>query len=240
MKRIISFSLGNIHQWTTSEKNRDVLIKYARKLDISGVEITLAFKEEVYSLKLSENNKTWLRSLDYVTIHAPFKMLAESENEEEIVRQLDIISEVYNDINARTVVIHPDHLPSLRILKKYNFHISTENVTPHIKIAIPDLRKILNKYPEIDLCLDVAHAYLWSKYETTKIIEAFKDRISQIHFSGIYKGIPHRSLQKVTKDFLFSIQPIKELDIPIVIEEDIAIKSFKFVKEEVEYIKKYF
>ncbi len=239
MERIFSFALGNMWQWEES-KNRDILIKYAKKLPISGVEITFATKKEVYLFKLSENSKSWLRSLDYVTIHAPFKLVAESENEEEIIRQLDIISKIYDNINAKNVIIHPDYLPKAEILKKYNFNISTENVTPDIGITIPGLRKILNKYSKIELCLDVSHAYLWSKYETSKLIKAFMDRITQIHFSGTYRRKPHQFFQKVTKDFLFSIQPIKKLNVPIVIEEDIKVKSLKFVKEEIKCIKEFF
>lgn len=100
MKRIFSFALGNIWSWTTS-KNRDDLIKYARKLDVSGVEITFAKKEEVYAFKLSKDNRSWLKQLDYVTIHAPFHLIRDSENEEEVIKQLSIISEVYKDINAK-------------------------------------------------------------------------------------------------------------------------------------------
>lgn len=239
MKRIFSFALGTLWRCAAS-KNINVLIKYAKKLDISGVEITLASKEELYSFKLSKNNKSWLTHLDYVSVHAPFKLVTESENKEEIIRQLNVISRVYNEINAQNVIIHPDELPAPGILKEYNFNISAENIPPRHHISIPKLREILNKYPKISLCLDVSHAYLYSKYETDKLIKTFGDEISQIHLSGTYKKKDHQSLQKVSKDFLFSIEPIKKLDVPIVIEEDIKVKNLKLVKEEIEYIKNIF
>ncbi len=239
MRKIISFALGTIWRWTNSE-NSDVLISYAKEFNISGVEITFASKEDLYSFKLSKDNKFWLKSLDYVAIHAPFQLVRESENKEEIIRQLDIISRLYDDISAKNVIIHPNDLPAPEILKKYNFNISTENLPPKSYITISDLGKILNKYPKMRLCLDVSHAYLWSKYETAKLIRAFRDKISQIHFSGTHKKKDHQSLRNVTKEFLFSIKFIKELNVPIVIEEDIHVKNLKFVKEEVEYIKNFF
>lgn len=235
MKRIISFALGNIWRWS---KNRDILINYAKKLGVSGIEITFASKEELYTFKLSKDNEAWLKSLDYVSIHAPFQLVKESENREEIITQLNIISRLYDDINAKNVIIHPDDLPKQNVLKKYGFNISTENLPPKSHINISDLRKILNTYSKMRLCLDVSHAYLWSKSETGKLTKTFKDKISQIHFSGTYKKKDHQSLRKVTKEFLFSIKPIKELNIPIVIEEDIYIKNFEFVKQEIKYIKK--
>jgi hypothetical protein len=239
MKRIFSFALGNVWSWTTS-KNRDNLIKYARKLDVSGVEITFASKEEVYAFKLSEENRAWLRQLDYVTIHAPFSLVRGSENEEEIIKQLNLISGVYNDINAKNVIIHSISLPSPEMLKEYNFNVSTENTELRGRVTIPDLKKILNQYPNIGLCLDVTHAYNWSKYETGNLVKAFKDRISQIHLSGTYKRKYHQSMRNVTKDFLLSIEPIKELNVPIVIEEDIKVKSQRYLKDEVAYIKSIF
>jgi len=239
MKRIFSFSLGNIWSWTPS-KNRNDLIKYARKLDVSGVEVTFAYKEEAYAFKLSENNRSWLRQLDYVTIHAPFRLVRRAKDEEEVIKQLDMISRIYDDINAKDVIIHPIDLPAPEILKRYDFNISTENLPPKCHIAIPDLRKILHKYSKMGLCLDAAHAYLWSKYETGKLIEDFADKISQIHFSGTYRNKDHQSLRNFTKNFLESIQPIKELDVPIVIEEDIKVRSLDNLVEEVEYVKSLF
>jgi len=239
MKRIFSFALGNVWSWTTS-KNRDDLIKYARKLDVSGVEITFASKEEVYAFKLSKDNKAWLRQLDYVTIHAPFYLVRESGNEKEMIKQLNLISEIYNDINAKNVIIHSISLPSPEMLKEYNFNVSTENTELRGRVTIPDLKKILNQYSNICLCLDVTHAYNWSKYETGNLVKAFKDRISQIHLSGTYKRKYHQSMRNVTKAFLLSIEPIKKLKVPIVIEEDIKVKSQKYLKEEVAYIKSIF
>lgn len=239
MKRIFSFALGNVWSWTTS-KNRDDLIKYARKLDVSGVEITFARKDEIYAFKLSKSNRDWLRQLDYVTIHAPFHLIRDSENEKETIKQLDTVSEIYADLNAKDVIIHPTDLPSPEILKKYGFNVSTENTELRVHVTIADLKKILNQHPNMRLCLDVTHAYNWSKYETDKLVKAFKDRISQIHLSGNYRKKYHQSMRKVTKDFLYSIEPIKKLNVPIVIEEDIKVKSLKYLKEEVEYVKSLF
>ena len=91
MPRIFSFALGNIWRWEKS-KNKDRLIKYVRNLDVSGIEITLSSKEELYSTKLSTRNTTWLKSLEYVTIHAPFELVKKSENRRELIKQLDVIA----------------------------------------------------------------------------------------------------------------------------------------------------
>ncbi len=239
MKKIISFALGNVWRWEKSQ-NRNDLITYARKLDVNGVEITFSSKEELYVFKLSKYNEKWLKNLDYVTIHAPFDLVRGSNDEDETIKQLRIIDKIYKKINAKNVIIHPENLPSPKILSQFNFNVSTENLAKKEKIAIPKLKKVFKKYPQIGLCLDVSHAYLWSKYETSKLIRAFKEKITQIHLSGTYRGRDHQSLRIVNKNFISSIEPIFKLSVPIIIEEDIKVKSVKFLHEEVDFIKNMF
>jgi len=240
MQRTISFALGNIHRWGKT-KNRNELIDYARKLDIDGVEITFDRKDTVYATKVSAENKKWLKTLKYVSIHAPFNLIKRSDNEQEVIKQLDIIERLYHEINAQNVIIHPQNLPSLEILKKYDFFVSTENLPIRHRIGLLDMKKIMKKYPKIGFCLDVNHAYKWNKNETEKYVRSFKNKITQVHLSGTYRHQEHKSLKVVTKDFMKSIEPvIKELNVPIVIEEDFRNKDINLVKEEIKYVREIF
>ncbi len=239
MPRIISFALGNIWRWEKS-KNRNDLIKYAKNLDIGGVELTFASKEELFAFKLSPSNEKFLKGLDYVTIHAPFDFMEQANNKEEIIRQLNIISDIYKKVNAKNVIMHPNDLPDSAMLNRFNFKVSTENLRKKRNVTISDFKKIFEKYPKIGFCVDVSHAYSWSKKETEKLVKAFSNRITQFHFSGAYRGKDHQPLKIVSKDFLSSIELLFKSKAPIVIEEDIKIKSEKFLKEEVNLIKKMF
>lgn len=238
MARNISFALGNIWRWEKS-KNRDDFIKYAKNLDIDGVELTFASIEELFAFELSKDNEKFLKSLNYVTIHALFNM-DEAGNEEETMKQLNAIAEIYKRINAKNVIIHPNCLPDRKLLDRFSFKVSTENLRKKRNITISDFKKIFEKYPKVGLCLDVAHAYSWSKQETEKLIKFFGDRITQFHFSGAYRGKDHQSLRVVSDDFLSSIDLLFKSKMPIVIEEDIKIKNEKLLKEEVNFIKKMF
>lgn len=240
MPRIISFALGNIWRWKKS-KNKNDFMRYAKNLGIDGVEITFSSKEELYAFELSLDNERFLRGLDYVTIHAPFYFIKKAGNERELIRQLEVIFKIYKQVGAKNVIMHPyDDLPERRILDRFNFKVSTENLRKKKNVTIADFKKIFEQYPKIGLCVDVSHAYSWSKQETEKLIKAFSDRITQFHFSGAYRGKDHQSLRIVSKDFLSSIEPLFKSKVPIVIEEDIKIKSEEFLKEEVSFIKKMF
>lgn len=235
MARIFSFALGNIWRW---RKNRADLIKYVRMLDISGVEITLATSQELLGFKLSSDDSKWLRGLEYVSIHAPFFDFGDIEDARLLKIYFDRLAELYKEVNAKNIVIHPDQLPPKDLLKKYDFKISTENLEAKRRNYISDLKKIFAQYPKMGLCLDVLHAYTFGENEAGGLIKEFKNRITQVHFSGTYRKKRHQSLKVVTSIFLRSIEPIKKLDVPIVIEEDMEVKSIKYLKDEVAYIKK--
>ncbi|MCK4667275.1 hypothetical protein KAU33_11025 [Candidatus Dependentiae bacterium] len=235
----LCFALGTIWNWTKS-KNRNALIDYAKNLKVDGIEITFATKEEVYAFDITNDNRNWLKSLKYVSIHAPFNLLRGSVDEKELIKQLDIIDDIYKDINAKNVVIHPTELPEPRILNKYKFKMSTENLPPVKIFTIVKLIDVFKKYPNMGFCLDVAHAYLWSKDKTKRLLKKFGNRLTQVHLSGTYRRRDHQSLRTVTSNFMKSIETVFALDVPIIIEETIKKKSMTLLHEEVKFIRDLF
>lgn len=242
MKRIFGFATGGILKSKISKNSseRDLILNYLKKSGISGIEFSFGRKKELYSFKLSEELKLLLKQFDYLSLHSPFRLITESKNKKEVIKQLDIIAKLYKKIGAKNVIIHPDNLSSSKILKSYNFNISTENLPKKYNITISDLKIIFKKYPKLGFCLDITHAFSFSKYETSRLIKEFGNKITQIHFSCHYKGKDHQSLKTATKEFLFSIQPIKKINVPIIIETGFEETSLKLIKEEIEYVKKFF
>ena len=58
--------------------------------------------------------------------------------------------------------------------------------------------------------------------------------------SARHKEKDHQFLNKADKQFLSSVDPIKKLNVPIVIEEEVKKINFNSIKKEIEYIKKFF
>lgn len=235
-QRLISFASGNLWRWSTSE-NIDEVIGYLKELDVDGVELTFATKEELYGLILSDSNSSWLASLDYVSIHAPFRLISASRTMDEVMTQMNIIANLYGEIKAQNVIIHPDELPPATALKEYAMKFSTENPPAGSYASPADLGRLLHEYQHLGLCVDVSHAYLRSADETGLLIDTFRDIITQIHLSGTCRGEDHQSLRGVTDSFLSSIEPIRTLSVPIVIEEDIEQQNFNYVKDEITFVR---
>ena len=232
--RKICFATGNFYTW---HKDRNRLIDYVKKLDVDGVELTMGHKEELYSFKLSRANAEWLKKR-HVSIHAPFRLVRNSEDEKEVEKQLRIIERLYKRLDAKNVIIHPDDLPRPAILKKFDMKISTENMPKKKGITIDHLKDILKRYRNLGLCVDVAHAYFWGKEETRRLVRTFDKKITEFHFSCTYKRKDHLSLKKATRDFAYSIQPVIEHPATLVIEENMKDMKMKQVHEEVDHIKK--
>lgn len=232
MERIFSFALGNLWTWDKNNEKNNIL-DYVRKLGVDNVELTAV---PIGSLKISEENRRWLKDLEYVSIHPFIKGAAGNDS---IVKQMDLIYSIYDSVNAKQLIIHPKELPSKEILKMYDMKVSTENMPPKFHIEDSKLNSLITEY-DLGLCLDVSHAYRFSGAETKKLAEMYESRISQIHFSGTYRNKNHQSLRIVTQRFLDSIEPIKKLNVPIVIEEDIKEQNLDEVKEEIKYIKNLF
>ena len=236
MQRIISFATGNLHRWG-NYGDKDHVLRYVKGLGMDGVEMTFASKDELSSYKLSKENEKWLRALPYVTIHYPWAGV-NREDMVELSGLLDKVAELYDRIGARNVIIHPRGLPGPEIMGKYQMRFSTENMKKGHNAPIPETKSILDKHPDMGYCIDVSHAYTISKEETGKLAEAFGDRVTQVHLSGTKWGRHHLSMREMSRDFMRSIRPALEMDVPIVIEEDIGKKSERYLKEEVGFIKK--
>jgi len=238
MSNLLGFSLGRLTETLNLSKNKRLFDQF-KKIGISGIELTFATKERLYSCKIDDNFKRNLRKFKYVSLHSPFDLVREAKDCKEVIEQLDVLAKMYTEIRARNIIIHPDNLPPPEILSKYNFKVSTENLKKKHGFGVFRLKKILREYPKIGLCLDTAHAYSWSKHETSELIRNFKNRITQVHLSARFRGKDHQSLRRVSKNFLFSIASIKGTFFPIIIEEDIKTVNFKDIKDELNYFKKF-
>lgn len=232
MSRIISFALGNIWSWENS-KNIASLLKYTKDLDINGIEITLSDKEELYSFNLSHENENFLEKLEYISIHAPFKLISNSEEQGLLRLHVYLLNNLSRKVKSKNMIIHPNEIP-FSLIKDYSFKVSSENMSNNTNY---DLDSIL-EHPEIGLCLDVSHAYKISKEETSKLIERHRERITQVHFSSFKNGKNHQSVIDADNGFYESIERLKELTCPIVIEEDIKEKNLDNIKREISFVRK--
>jgi len=230
MNKVLGFATGSIWRWMESD-NRNELLDYIRPLGVQAAELTIGSELDLFSLLLSDENVSWLRGLQHVSIHAP-DLHNSVGNPAGWIRQLNALENLTALINARIVVIHIEDLPPADILKTLSFPISIENTGPGKYSSPREIADVLNRYPNFRLCLDLAHAALVSEEETGILISQFRNRISHIHLSGVDGNTDHQSLIDASESFYRSIIPALSLDVPFLIEEDIPDKGTDQLKKE--------
>lgn len=239
--RLLSFATGNLYRF-----NRQLdVVKLIGGLGTDGIEFTYGrFFEEH---PITKSTERILFSKKEVSMHVHFRFLKKPEEIQKDAADFKKIVHDYKRIGAKRLVTHPTQALTkemLRMGKKNRIQFLTENL---MKRHGNDKRKsyerlgfedALNKHKHFGLCLDVSHAYSWSKKETQNIFEKWRDRIMEVHFSVTHYQSNHLGTLSASQNFLDSVKCLKDLDVPIVIEEDMKTKNPKFILSEINRVKK--
>jgi endonuclease IV len=211
------------------------VLELISKLDIEGVEYTYGrvFKER----EIKDSDLAFFNSLKHVSLHSPFSLSLKKIPQDEVNAGLNIILTDCKRVRAKQVVFHPGQVLPAEFFSRKEFVFLTENMHKKPQRDKNAFEAILNSHPDTELCLDVNHAYTWSKVECGEIVSKWRNRIAQVHFSNCYKRKRHLSFKKVSKEFLKSIEPIMDLNVPIIIEEEMQTSNLSEIKEEIKRIK---
>lgn len=229
--RQLCFATGNLYRLIGKKDIVDLI----SRLDIDGVEYT--YGRNISERLITEKDVSFLRSLDYVSIHSPFSLSLKKISPLEVQKCYEIISSNAKRIGAKNVVFHPGQVLPEKFFSNKNFNFLTENMHKKPLRNKIDFERVLNSNSNAMLCLDAMHAYTWSSEECTLIVNKWKKRIAQVHFSNCYRKNKHVSFEKVSSAFLKSIEPIFDLNVPIIIEEDMPYTKLSEIKAEVKRVK---
>jgi sugar phosphate isomerase/epimerase len=157
-----------------------------------------------------------LEPFGYVSVHAP---AAEAVGRwAEVVEQLDALPE-----RVETVVVHPDTVDAaaLALLRPLGRRLCFENMDCLKRDGrFPtELERVFESCPDAGFCLDVAHVLTHdpSLELASDLLDAFGDRLRQLHVSGIEPDATHRVT--TTRD-LARYRPVLERcrSVPLVLE----------------------
>ncbi len=227
---LVGLSTGTIYKWNS---NIDNLIKICKNdIKTSGLELMLADKKSLENIVLSDNSIKWLRNLKHLTLHSPPKIVSNSENQLDIENQLCMMQKIYDKINAKALVFHVTNLPDINLLNKFNFKFIIENTTRKGSVDLEEFTNKVKKY-KCDVCLDISHAYTWSNKESLKYWSRFEGKIFQIHLSSSHGTHQHLPFTESDDDFISSIEFIRKINVPIIIESDYNNKNVKFLIKDI-------
>jgi len=239
--KLLSCATGNFYKFL----DKISVVEFINSLGVDGIEYTYGrHYEERPITKLDE---TILLTKKDVSMHVPFGFLKKQANLERDTSNFKKMLFDYQRIGAKRLVMHPTQIPPQELLllgKRKGTQYITENLRKrhgndkHEGHERFGFETVLNEHKDFGLCLDTAHAYSWAKNETNDIIDKWSDRIMQIHFSVTHYQTNHLGTTNASKRFLESMKCLKQLDVPIVIEEDMNTINQKIVLKEINAIKK--
>ena len=237
MKRLICISNGSF--WNPYLKEDvDKNIKISSKLDVDGFEFLLGDVMDLLTFKFKKNSVKILKSFEFNTVHAPFHLDGEHfflSNNKRSRRIMKKLYEIYDQINAVNLNIHPQQIKSLKILDTKNYQHSIENMEMHQELKIKDYNKFLKK--GFKLVLDTTHAS--EAGELDKLFKTFRKKIVYTHLSANYFNHLHLPLHALKEEYLEPLNIIKKEDFPIVLENQTGARSLDEYKKEINFLRKW-
>jgi len=237
MQNLISISTGFLYKIT---KDRNKMIEIIRGFSPDGVEVSFACPDRLLNFKISDSNLRYLKSLKYVSIHAPWINISYGDNQKS-QDVLGSIKKLYSLIGAKNVVFHQEDIENIRCIANLNLVVSIENMGWNQKPnTIVETEKFLNKNKSIKFVFDFAHALTVSYDDIPLYLDKFKDRLIAIHISYKDRELKdHWFLHKHDSPKMRELlNEVKRFDVPLVLEGVASNENeIPLIKKEIKYLK---
>jgi hypothetical protein len=227
-ERIIGFSTGAIAKGDF-RRALDALTKTPAR----GVELSALRQEELPALAGALKDLD-LHQFEYVSVHAPTRF--DELKEDDAVRLLQ--SAVSRGF---PVVVHPDAIHSMDLWRSFGSLLLIENMDKRKPIgrSAAELKESFAALPEAGLCFDVAHARQVdpSMIESQQILRDFKDRIREVHASGVTTRSVHGAISRAAGSAYGSVAHLIPENVPIILESPV---EEAMIAEEIDFARNTF
>jgi hypothetical protein len=165
----------------------------ARSFSSANVELSALSCRDLPALAAylgSKQGRLDVASFGHVSLHGPAKHLPSSW--ENLVGQLSALP--VEGIDG--IVLHPDTVTNFTELEPVADRLVFENMDcrkTDCRTA-QEMARVFDALPDARFCLDVAHVWTIDRSlaEGDRLLDAFEDRLAQVHLSGIDPGGQHR------------------------------------------------
>ena len=215
-------------------------IHFLEKYPIDGVELLFATPEQLSSFELDEKALSFLKRLEFVSIHMPFESIIYAENQEtrQVLTKAVILAK---QVNAQYLVFHPNTVKEFNSIKSTSVQSCIENVNKKEAgyKTVEEIKTILEKHSFLGFVLDIAHA-LGNNINPADFLE-FKPKLKAIHASGqwIKKGNlkEHGFLIEGTSEQLDKVKEVLKMKLPKIIEADFYPAKVPLIEKEINLLK---
>jgi len=159
-----------------------------------------------------------LSAYTYISVHAPSKF--EKEREPEIVSLLSAVAS-----RGWRIVLHPDAIRDAALWNAFGHLLLIENMDKRNNCGrtARELSEIFAKVPQAGLCFDIGHCRQVdpTMNEAYLILQAFGDRLQQLHVSEVNSRSTHDPLSNAAIDAFKAVASLIPENIPVILESPV-------------------
>ena len=227
---IIGFSTGCLY------KNHDYLspefFDIFRRVGANAIELTVADMDQAPKLLMLEQQD--FVGFRYISIHAPVFDRFDTNSIIKFRETLDIFEKFCAKVKVNSIVFHPDLIGEWAIFENYTFPVLIENMDWKSEIGkyVESMQEIFEK-ADAPMVLDLNNCFTNdpTMHLAHEMIDAFRERIMEIHLSGFEKS--HDPLFQTKQTNI--MEAIFDQNLPIIIESE--CDTVEDAKKEFEYVK---
>lgn len=211
-ERIIGFSTGAIAKGDFRRA-----LSVLKNSHVLAIELSALREHELPELSRALPDMD-LTGFEYVSVHAPTNFA--NLQEPDVVRLLEPAA-----TRRFPIVVHPDtiHLPDL--WKPFGPLLLVENMDKRKPIGrtTSELSAIFDRLPQARLCFDVAHARQVdpSMIESAQILKAFRERLQEVHASGVTTRSVHGLISAAASSAYRSVAHLVPETVPVILESPV-------------------
>ena len=236
----VCISTGSFHQHFEGHDYHSRLKKCMNLKGIEGVELLFDVAEHLLHFELTKEEIDFLKGLKFNTIHAPFfeshGKLADYKDTQFYRKVMDKIYEIYDQIGAHNINIHPEETSDYSIFRMKGYQYSIENSPPKYGYSPEFYRNLLDENPHFKMVLDVSRAMEGN--ELNQLIQKFKKDIIYCHVCACTNGKQNLFLHNLPADVLKSMESIKQLGSAFISETSYHY-PIEFYQKEINFLKKW-
>jgi hypothetical protein len=179
--------------------------------------LTFAYREDFYNNHINDNDFEYLNSLEYLSLHLPFRFTYKNDRETE-----DFIGDVLSfckKTSVKNIVIHPNRIEDFSVISlliSSGMKVSFEILGKGSGVKVKDYDRLLHDFEDTMIVLDVTHALTHSYEHLDDLVSWLGDngRLSEIHVSNYSNGKEHTPLNRDRK----LLEKIEHFNVPFIIE----------------------
>jgi hypothetical protein len=213
MGRPIGFSTGAIARGDFQQA-----LAIIGELGVNAVELSALREIELLPL-IGALDTLDLQKFKYISFHAPSRL--DLMSEEQLVDYLQIVA-----AKQIPLIVHPDVIKSPPLWESLGEFLCLENMDKRKPIgrSVRELDVFFALFPAATFCLDIGHAHQCdpSMFECFAMIEAFHNRLRQIHLSQVNTNSRHETVSYSALIAFQKVIPFLPNHTPVILEAMVA------------------